>query len=93
MKTGCGLMRGFVPGKTGWRSWEAKSVREEEELGWSHLTLTPTLDFGSQRLFLIFLPLVLGVSYIVTILGSCGFLATLVMMKQRSNGVVDAGWP
>lgn len=50
------------------------NAEKEEELGWSHLTLPPTLDLGSQ--------VVLGIGCSLTILGSDGFLITLATSKS-----------
>lgn len=46
MKKGCGLMRGFVPDKGRVEVLDSKVNGEEEELGWSHLTLTSSLDLS-----------------------------------------------
>lgn len=49
-------------------------AEKEEELGWSHLTLPPALDLGSQ--------VMLGVDCSLTILGSGGFLITFATSKS-----------
>lgn len=49
------------------------SVKKEEILGWSHLTLPPTLDLSSQ--------VVLGIGCALIVVGSGGFLITLALLK------------
>ena len=57
---------------------------DEEDLGWSHLTLSLPLDMGLQ-VVLFFLPLMLRVSCSITLLGACGSQVTFPMPKFSSG--------